>query len=790
MRWACLVLALLSGVASAERSTTFGWDAHPDWPGGTTVELCGNGDVCADGITETQHTLVLPVNPGDVIEGRARAIPPVGYQCGEPPTTDCNSDWATVAQTWPAGQVGVWASKQKESILSTVTVVQTASNNDGGSNVSATFGSTPTAGNLLLAQAASRLDNTNPTISGTGWTRLFFSCYAVSGGDCGTVDSSQRRTLSLFYKVAGASEPTTITISNINNAALSLVELSTDAQSGFASMSPIVYATNNSGTSSVTTLATGTTSSVSGASEYLLVGMLMARNSDPDSPTGEASWSSSSLSDNFYVPNTGYGHRVSTNIAFAMESTGGTKASTGTWPNSIAVSTAIAVFGIGAASAESLSITENATAGLSHHNSAAAASIGADSAIALDLQAHTASMVQSLVDAGIASDIHTPSARMVQSLSDSAVSSELYSISAKALQAFVGQASGADTAPTQAQAIARLIESVLSGVAFDTQTMGAQQLLIAESASASDIVRSLALAYSSIAEGVASADSWVQGAVALHQLSEAAQAGDAVAQRALADLRQADSASAIESILQGARSSIVLTDDAIAGAVILTQSLSDNVAYLSGAASALSQYGSVARVWSGLSVSASAIDVSNAIVQSVLGISESASAQDIIETLTPGLTLAMSGDATSVDTYSPRATSLSGILSEVIASLAIGQTARSSIGLSDVASASSYLDFSVPGQVVSISLGGAALDEARAIANAYMSFVDSVSASVSLASQAAAKIVVSATAAASSRFSFTDVADAVLQRIALGSVSVSKAIGGVVGMDRAIAWMH
>jgi hypothetical protein len=101
--------------------------------------------------------------------------------------------------------------------------------------------------------------------------------------------------------------------------------------------------------------------------------------------------------------------------------------------------------------------------------------------------------------------------------------------------------------------------------------------------------------------------------------------------------------------------------------------------------------------------------------------------------------------------------------------------------------------------VVSISLGGAALDEARAIAKAYMSFVDFVSASVSLASQAAAKIVVSATAAASSRFSFTDVADAVLQRIALGSVSVSKAIGGVVGMDRAIvsapvsnkiAWMH
>jgi hypothetical protein len=238
--------------------------------------------------------------------------------------------------------------------LSTVTVVQTASNYNAGSGVSATFGSTPTAGNLLLAQAASRFDDTNPTISGTGWTRLFFSCYAVSGGSCGTVSGSHRRTLSLFYKVAGASEPTTITISNINFAALSLVELSTDAPSGFASMSPIVYATNNSGTSSVTTLATGTTSSVSGASEYLLVGMTMARNNDTVG-TGAASWSSSSLSDNFYVPNAGP-HWVSTNIAFAMESTGGTKASTGTWANSLGVLTAIAVFGIGASVEASLAM--------------------------------------------------------------------------------------------------------------------------------------------------------------------------------------------------------------------------------------------------------------------------------------------------------------------------------------------------------------------------------------------------------------------------------------------------
>lgn len=104
-----LILALAATVASAERLTTFAWDAGTDWPSGTSVELCGNGNVCQTGITDTWATLNLPVQPGDVIQGQARAVAPAGYQCGNPLVPCPYSEWATVAQTLPELPVNVAA---------------------------------------------------------------------------------------------------------------------------------------------------------------------------------------------------------------------------------------------------------------------------------------------------------------------------------------------------------------------------------------------------------------------------------------------------------------------------------------------------------------------------------------------------------------------------------------------------------------------------------------------------------------------------------------------------------
>lgn len=107
--WALLLLAALP--VGAQRVTTFTWTNSPLWPAGTMVEVCGNGNVCTMVAGETA-TLTLPLQPGDVIQGRARAVTPAGYQCGEPLQPCPYSEWATVSATWPAPPIGTWARKE------------------------------------------------------------------------------------------------------------------------------------------------------------------------------------------------------------------------------------------------------------------------------------------------------------------------------------------------------------------------------------------------------------------------------------------------------------------------------------------------------------------------------------------------------------------------------------------------------------------------------------------------------------------------------------------------------
>jgi regulation of enolase protein 1 (concanavalin A-like superfamily) len=93
-----VLLATVAAVVLA-RPTGIAWDASPDWPAGTTVEVCGNGDVCVSGVTATQTTLDLPISGGDLIQVRARAVALNGD----------SSEWAVLAQTLPATGDNLWA---------------------------------------------------------------------------------------------------------------------------------------------------------------------------------------------------------------------------------------------------------------------------------------------------------------------------------------------------------------------------------------------------------------------------------------------------------------------------------------------------------------------------------------------------------------------------------------------------------------------------------------------------------------------------------------------------------
>lgn len=112
--WLLLLIGLTSLSAQA-RSVTFAWDAGLNWPIGTTVEVCGNGNVCQTGLPPRgQVTLELSVNPGDQITGQLRGKAPTGYVCGDPPVDGCYSDWATITRTLPITPTNIqgWGGSQ------------------------------------------------------------------------------------------------------------------------------------------------------------------------------------------------------------------------------------------------------------------------------------------------------------------------------------------------------------------------------------------------------------------------------------------------------------------------------------------------------------------------------------------------------------------------------------------------------------------------------------------------------------------------------------------------------
>lgn len=103
-----LAIASLLAVAvtdSQSRITTFDWGASDGWPVGTTVELEANG-MRVSGLTGTRHTFDLPISPGDVVDARARAVPPLGALCSGGACLP--SQWTTLVQTLPADPSGLW----------------------------------------------------------------------------------------------------------------------------------------------------------------------------------------------------------------------------------------------------------------------------------------------------------------------------------------------------------------------------------------------------------------------------------------------------------------------------------------------------------------------------------------------------------------------------------------------------------------------------------------------------------------------------------------------------------
>ncbi|HMA77782.1 MAG TPA: hypothetical protein VKP88_01415, partial [Candidatus Paceibacterota bacterium] len=158
------------------------------------------------------------------------------------------------------------------------TRVQSAS--AGHSNPpTATFGSTPTEGNLLVAIASERsgLNADDFTISGTGWTKVVSETVEQ-------FDNNYRRTQAVWWKEASSTEPSSVTASASGNLTLLIQEFEADQA---VTWSVIATTSDNTGTGSASPLNSGTTTSLSAESQ-LRVGAANWRN---DSVVGSIDFS-------------------------------------------------------------------------------------------------------------------------------------------------------------------------------------------------------------------------------------------------------------------------------------------------------------------------------------------------------------------------------------------------------------------------------------------------------------------------------------------------------------------
>lgn len=148
----CVVLVLESQSAMA-LPLTFAWDAGQNWPSGTTIELEANG-ATANGITGTQYIIDAPVLPGEVISARVRAIPPSGYECGDPLSLCPPSDWTTLEQTMPAVPTGLWGNIETSGGNPMALSIAELTSGSGTSNPATTASISPTSGRQWLASVA------------------------------------------------------------------------------------------------------------------------------------------------------------------------------------------------------------------------------------------------------------------------------------------------------------------------------------------------------------------------------------------------------------------------------------------------------------------------------------------------------------------------------------------------------------------------------------------------------------------------------------------------------------
>ena len=177
-----LIAVALCAITAVSGAWTLQWNSDSSWPAGTTVNACLNG-VCVNGITGNSQSFSESYSPGTVLHGTAQAIPPSGYQCGDP-LTDCPpSAIAEIAQTVPSDQLppAVSAFASESLAMANPTLDTAHVTTSTGTAAARTFSHTvPSGTNLLIVFLQGWIvGESNPpssiTFNGTNLTRITLS---------------------------------------------------------------------------------------------------------------------------------------------------------------------------------------------------------------------------------------------------------------------------------------------------------------------------------------------------------------------------------------------------------------------------------------------------------------------------------------------------------------------------------------------------------------------------------------------------------------------------------------
>lgn len=731
MRRYLFLLFVLCISAAFATSVNFAWDPGENYPPGVTYDLYAN-EATAQGITGTTQSLDVTGSPGEPLSAGVRAVPPAGYQCGDP-LVECHpSAYATLDTVIP-GQLAAVTPEDPAGLCATAT-------DQGGEPMTATVTGTPVAIALSLTATPGAQNITVPadaegvvvfwaywlnatgygltsmssTFSGT-FTSVELagtSIESATGISYAAVTSTGAKTITPVWNNTPSEGPTFIVafVKGINTADW-VRDTGLDSRSG----------------------ETAVSATVDSATTDLVLSLDQKYDAIPGLETG---WTSLQTQSN-----------GSEGARLRSADSPGASTTTATIQNpyysTIAV---ISIKEIGGAATETGEITESVAALATHGLTATARPDFTGIASASHTKFGTAAAIGAISRQALAQDLLTGRYIGVGTLLGESTASALQAATASALSDYRDSSIASETPPSRAQAIAYVIAQALAADASDAD-LGTITAQLSEGATTSDVFNAVATAYAALALGVQGGEQWVNNVAAggnIASLATAAEAG-------------------------------------------VGESLGAQDGTIEEPSQALSAFLASVNALAGLSQGVSAQDVAVAIVAASSAISEATMASDVYDTLSGDTDRALSEAAAASDASHGGASALAALIAGIFASDTQAGTGAVYGVLDNAASGADAYQATLSDLERAITEGATAGAAQSAQASVYNALVEAISAATAINAQVASIAGFVAGALAGDSFSISDVEDARLERLYIAAISVTRAIDATLGISNTIS---